>query len=72
MWMHTINEGCLIMFNFSCVMDTYYSLTTNIMANQLRRKLDKAGGNNREKAYVWESWIMNWSKFSLQSFLQNT
>jgi len=31
-----------------------------------------AGGNNKREAEIWESWIENWNKFSLESFLRNT
>ena len=34
------------------MLDKYYSLTTNIMANQLERELIAAGGNNRKEAFV--------------------
>ena len=42
------------------------------MENQLKKRLIAAGGNNGKEATVWELWIKNWSKFSLESFLQNT
>ena len=57
---------------FYCSLDTYYSLTTSIVENQLKKRLIAAGGNNRKEAKVWELWIKNWGKFSLGSFLQNT
>ena len=53
-------------------LETYYSLTTNIVANQLKQKLRAAGGDNRKESDVWDKWIMNWSKFSLMGFLQST
>jgi len=59
----------------SCVhilLDTYYTKTTEIVENQLKKRLIDAGGNNKKEADVWEQWIKNWSKFSLASFLQNT
>jgi len=54
------------------IIETYYTLTTNIVANQLRRKLQVAAGDNEKEADVWDKWIMNWSKFSVTSFLQST
>ena len=53
-------------------LDTYYSLTTNIVTNQLKQKLRAAGGDNKRESDVWDKWIMNWSKFSVMSFLQST
>ena len=47
-------------------------MTTNIVANQLRQKLRAAGGDNAKEADVWDKWILNWSKFSVMSFLQST
>ena len=67
-----LNKFCYIFILFFTLLDTYYSLTTNIVANQLKKRLIAAGGNNRKEAIVWELWIKNWSKFSLESFLQNT
>ena len=52
--------------------DTYYLLTTNIAANQLKLKLRAAGGDIKKEAIVWDKWIENWSQFSLSSFLHNT
>ncbi|XP_065903274.1 L-amino acid oxidase-like isoform X2 [Dysidea avara] len=52
--------------------DTYYALTTNIAANQLKKRLLVVGDTNKREAIVWEQWIENWSKFSLASFLRNT
>jgi len=49
----------------------YHSLTTGIVTKQLKDRLDKAG-SNIEEARIWELWIKNWSKFSMESFLQNT
>ena len=53
-------------------LDTYYSLTTTIVANQLKQKLRAAGGDNNKKSDLWDRWIINWSKFSVRSFLQST
>ena len=52
--------------------DTYYLLTTNIVANQLRLKLRATGGDIAKQAVVWDKWIDNWSQFSLLTFLKNT
>lgn len=52
--------------------DTYYLLTTNIAANQLKLKLRAAGDDIKKEAVVWDKWIDNWSQFSLTSFLHNT
>ena len=54
--------------------DDYYDQTTEIVTDQLKKKLDLIWVPDREKkmAKVWDKWINNWSKFSLISFLQNT
>ena len=53
-------------------LDTYYSLTTKIVTNQLKQKLRAAGGDNNKKSDLWDRWIINWSQFSVRSFLQST
>jgi len=54
------------------LLDTYYPLTINIVANQLMKRLLAARDNNRKEVIVREQWIKNRSKFSLDSLLQNT
>ena len=55
--------------------DEYYDQTTEIVTDQLKKRLDSIGNvpdKEKKMAKVWDDWINNWSKFSLVSFLQNT
>lgn len=49
----------------------YYNLTTEVITNQLRRKL--CGLKTAHKrAKAWEKWIDNWSRFPLNGFLRSS
>jgi monoamine oxidase len=52
-------------------LDKYYSVSTEIVVNQLRQRLIVAG-TTKEQAAIWDEWIDTWSKFSVVSFLTST
>jgi hypothetical protein len=54
---------------------TYYNKTTEVVINQLKKKLQKIPehkGKIAEEIKVWNDWINTWSQFTLESFLLST
>jgi len=45
-------------YAYQCIfitsIDAYFNKTTEIVANQLKKRLIDAGGNNKKEAEIWE------------------
>ena len=49
--------------------DTYFERTTEVVKNQLRRKLKESTPADAPK--VWREWVLNWDRISLVAFLRS-
>ena len=48
--------------------DTYFSRTTDVVKNQLRRKLNEPAADAPK---VWRKWVLNWDRISAVAFLRS-